>query len=123
MVDRSFDETNVYHGGFDFWEDVQSRFRIPAVPKPDEVIFAEYDAEDYFGSAFVIYRNGDDYFTVYGSHCSCYGLEDQWDPEKYTLEQLLAAAEKGEDWGVMGRGYAHVKAHLAQPSLPGLDAH
>jgi len=49
--------------------------------------------EDYSGSADVLYRDGNTYFYVSGSHCSCYGLEDNWEPEAYTLETLIGQFE------------------------------
>lgn len=29
-------------------------------------------------------------------HCSCYGLEDQWEPEETTLEALKHRLENGD---------------------------
>ena len=31
------------------------------------------------------------YFEVYGSHCSCYGFEDQWTPRQATLKYLKSS--------------------------------
>lgn len=68
-----------------------------------EVMHAYYSDEDYSGSAFVILRSRADggLWEVHGSHCSCHGLEDQWDPEPTELKALLSR-------------------HEAQP-LPGMD--
>lgn len=60
-------------------------------PEPCEVLLAWYEYEDYSGSARVVYRRGDDYYEVTGGHCSCYGLEDQWEPEKYDRSTLIQA--------------------------------
>jgi hypothetical protein len=78
-----------YDGIFTSWADVQSNFTTNE-PEPDEVIWAAYDCADYEGSALVIYRNGDKYFTNSGGHCSCYGLEEQWEPTETTKEELIA---------------------------------
>ena len=43
-----------------------------------EVLLASYSYEDYSGLAFVLFRKDGELFEVNGSHCSCYGLEDQW---------------------------------------------
>jgi hypothetical protein len=85
----------VYTGNFDWsgWADVCNDFRMNE-PEPEEVLVADYDGGGYDGSAYVAYRNGDKYYTVHGSHCSCYGLEDQWEPEEYTKEQLIASLKK-----------------------------
>ena len=76
------------------WEAVQSEFETDT-PEPEEVIFARYTAEGYEGDATIIYRNGDKYYYVSGSHCSCYGLEGQFEPEEYTAETLRAGLERG----------------------------
>ena len=52
------------------------------------VIVGYYNYEDYEGDAMVIYEHKDKLFTVYGSHCSCYGLEEQWWPEEITIDYL-----------------------------------
>ncbi|MGG1263765.1 hypothetical protein [Brevibacillus laterosporus] len=55
-----------------------------------EILLASYTYADYTGSAFVLFRNKKDglYYEVNGSHCSCYGLENQWKPEKADLKEL-----------------------------------
>jgi len=106
----------VYFGEFSDWTDVSESFshidwsfdgtyeqRLErakrAIPQPDEVIFAGYDVPGYEGYARVVYRNGDRYFQVTGSHCSCYGLEGQWEPEEYDLDTLIAAVEQERVYG------------------------
>lgn len=83
---------SVYRDGFESWKDVASNFSAD-IPEPDEVLFAEYDlSQAYEGSADVIYRSGDKYYWASGSHCSCYGLEGQWDPVEYDAASTLAVA-------------------------------
>jgi hypothetical protein len=83
-----------YRGDFwKNWQDVCQDFECNE-PVPDEVILAQYTDEGYEGAAFVVYRNGDKYYTVDGGHCSCYGLGGQWKPEEYTLHQLVVALHK-----------------------------
>jgi len=93
----------IYNDGFRDWSDVAEQFapemwsmkpeerdiaRAALIPEPEEVIFAGYITPSYEGYALVVYRNGEEYFTVEGSHCSCYGLEGQWKPEPYTKDFL-----------------------------------
>lgn len=81
----------VYHNIFESWADVQSNFSTDA-PEPFKVLYADYDYEDYSGYATVLWRNEDGSFgLVNGSHCSCYGLEDQWD-----VEEISDVAMRGE---------------------------
>lgn len=66
--------------------------------KPDEVLFAGYDVDGYDGSAFLLYREGDRYYTREGSHCSCYGLETAMsEAEEYDLPTLVAVLERRDD--------------------------
>ena len=92
----------VYLDGFSNWADVVSNFEIKGddAAEPDEVLFAEYDlSQAYEGSAIVVYRRGDKYFAAHGSHCSCYGLEGQWQPDVYETRELLDACVAREWWG------------------------
>lgn len=52
------------------------------------VLFASYGTGNYEGDAFVLYEQGGELFEVNGGHCSCYGLEGQFDGEKVILEEL-----------------------------------
>ena len=61
-----------------------------------EVLLASYSYEDYSGLAFVLFRKGGELFEVNGSHCSCYGLEDQWEPESTTVAALRHRLDQGE---------------------------
>lgn len=57
-------------------------------PQQHEIIFSYYSYEDYEGDAFVLYHKDGRLFEVHGGHCSCYGLEGQWDPEETTYAAL-----------------------------------
>ena len=43
---------------------------------------AWYGCGDYNGCSWIIYEYKGKLYEVNGSHCSCYGLEGQWDPEE-----------------------------------------
>ncbi len=61
------------------------------------VLLASYDYENYSGDAFVLYRDTRDgqLYEVHGSHCSCYGLEGQWEPEVCDLKSLRHRVYEG----------------------------
>lgn len=63
--------------------------------KGAKILFADYSYEDYSGSAFVLFKQGRKLYEVHGSHCSCYGLEDQWSPEEVTVKELTHRLENG----------------------------
>ena len=71
--------------------DIVSNFQIDASALDGiEIIYAEYDCEYYEGNAFILFRKDGKLYEVNGSHCSCNGLEEQWEPEETTLAAMLA---------------------------------
>jgi hypothetical protein len=61
-----------------------------------EIIAAEYTYECYSGSAMVVYRGADGLlYEAHGSHCSCYGLEGQWEPEEVSRAALTHRFTRG----------------------------
>lgn len=60
-----------------------------------EVLLAYYSAEGYEGTAFVLFRRDGELYEVHGSHCSCYGLEGQWEPEVVDLDEMWHRLNEG----------------------------
>lgn len=86
----------VFLGCWNNKQDVVRDFEIDAqVLAKARVIIAWYGQGDYCGSAFVLFSEGGKLYEVHGSHCSCYGLEDQWSPEETTVEALQHYLEHG----------------------------
>lgn len=71
-----------------------------------DILLASYTYEDYSGSAFVLFKDTRDgkLYEVNGSHCSCYGLEGQWEPEETDIASLRHRLKEGD----LGRGYANI---------------
>lgn len=69
--------------------------------KDDHILFASYTSDGYSGSAFVLFENNGTLYEVNGSHCSCYGLEGQWEREEVSLKELEHRLTKG----TFGIGY------------------
>lgn len=92
---------------FSDWEDDYAAFvrdwsRYDAPPPTGiategELLLATYTYEDYSGDAFVLFQRDGKLYEVHGSHCSCNGLEDQWEPEQTTWEALALRPREG-DW-------------------------
>lgn len=59
------------------------------------VFVACYRDTDYSGSAYVLYASGKTLYEVHGGHCSCYGLEGQWEPEDTTIESIQFRLKNG----------------------------
>ncbi len=63
--------------------------------KDVNILFASYSESNYSGDAFVLLEKSGKLYEVNGSHCSCYGLEDQWELEETSLSALKFRLEKG----------------------------
>lgn len=99
----------VYLGLFNGWDGVLSEFQVEIPESAHERIrrgvgeprflFAAYEYEDYNGQALVLWsRDGHSFSMVKGGHCSCYGLEDQWEPEEIPVETLRHLIRNGDDY-------------------------
>lgn len=70
--------------------------------KDINILFASYGQDNYFGDAWVLYEKDGKLYEVNGSHCSCYGLENQWNPEEVMLKELENRLVNGmfgeDDW-------------------------
>ena len=72
---------------------------VPLAEKPPfagaEILLASYGTPDYEGYAFVLFRRDGKLWEVNASHCSCYGLEGQWQPEETTVDALRRRVKEG----------------------------
>lgn len=68
-------------------EAMEADFEV-SLPASVHILFAYYFEESYSGSAYVLFEQDGKLYEVAASHCSCYGLEDQWSP----AETVPAAA-------------------------------
>jgi hypothetical protein len=80
-----------------------------------QVIAAEYDTGDWQGDAFVLLKKGDQYFEINGGHCSCHGLEGQWDLEETTEGALKHRYHHGHPYGAFRTCYDAVREHFNWP--------
>lgn len=64
-----------------------------------KVLIACYEQGGYEGSATVILEKNGQLYEVYAGHCSCYGLEGQFNPEPVTLDALKANLDRGYHFG------------------------
>lgn len=83
----------MYFGEFASEQDVCACFDIECVD--GVIIYAAYEIDGYDGSAEVIFVKEGKFFHVSGSHCSCYGLDGQWEPEEMPVEALRHIVAKG----------------------------
>ena len=81
----------IYFDCFESQEDMMSNFAINSEQLEGvEILYACYNGGGYDGDAQLIFRKDGKFYEVNGSHCSCYGLEGQWEPEETSVVALLA---------------------------------
>lgn len=56
--------------------------------KGAKVLLAWYGYGSYRGSSLILYTKKGKLYEVNGSHCSCFGLEDQWSPVETSWKAL-----------------------------------
>jgi hypothetical protein len=61
---------------------------IDGMATDKEVLLAVYEYEDYSGDAWVLFKRDGKLYEVSGGHCSCNGLEGQWEPSETTWKTL-----------------------------------
>lgn len=104
---------NVFLGDWDSIEDVIRDFSITKADVEDyTVIVAGYSYEDYSGDAFVLLERDGKYFEASGGHCSCYGLEGQWDLEESAELALKYRVDNGTSYGMFGQSIPTLKQHF-----------
>lgn len=64
-------------------------------------LFASYGTDNYSGDAYVLFEKEGKLYEVTGSHCSCYGLEGQFEYNSpSTLEGIKYIIESNKRFGV-----------------------
>lgn len=77
--------------GFDSAEEVFEAYDAPMEWQHEvEFIYAEYQRADYEGDSFAVFIKDGKLYEVNGSHCSCNGLENCWQPEETSVIALLS---------------------------------
>lgn len=84
----------MYLGNFSNRDDVAREFQVQDLAGI-KILLAWYGYVDYDGLAFVLFERDGRLYEVNGGHCSCYGLEAQWDPEETTVEALRHRVKSG----------------------------
>jgi hypothetical protein len=77
-----------------------------ATQTDEKILFATYVCESYEGYAYALFVKDGKLYEVEGSHCSCYGLEDQWTPIEVCLPELVNRVTNGKSYGLDDYGSA-----------------
>jgi len=86
-----------FTGSTNYWTTQEKIKEVEKGFEHVDVLLASYSYENYSGDAFVLFRDTRDgkLYEVHGGHCSCYGLEGQWDPEICDVESLKHRLKEG----------------------------
>jgi hypothetical protein len=93
-IEEIINSAPIFSGHWDSQESVLKDFDI-TYDDNVKILFANYERENYEGYAWVLFTDGNDLFEVNGTHCSCFGLENQWHPEFVVLTELANRMVKG----------------------------
>lgn len=81
---------SIYIEEFKSNEDIIREYEAPADALDGaDVLLAWYGYGSYCGDSLVIFRKDGKLYEVDGSHCSCFGLEGQWEPEETSVEAFV----------------------------------
>lgn len=83
-----------FFGTWEDEEDVAQDFQV-GISEVQGILLAHYDFSGYEGAAFVLFERDGKLYEVNGSHCSCYGLERQWEPEETSWDALKFRSRDG----------------------------
>jgi hypothetical protein len=89
-----------YLNNFKNADEVIAAYEIsPDALKDAEILLAWYGDGCYSGDSVVVFRRNGKLYEVNGSHCSCHGLEGQWQPEETSPQALLKRKSYGSAEG------------------------
>ena len=82
---------NIILEGFENLKDIVNQYQSNNLEELGKCsdIYATYECSYYEGTSYVLYILDGKLFEVNGAHCSCYGLEGQWEPEETKKEAIL----------------------------------
>lgn len=79
----------MYLTNFEKTEDIITEYQAPKDALDGAKIhLAWYGYGSYCGDSLVIFEKDGKLYEVNGSHCSCHGLEGQWQPEETSWAAL-----------------------------------
>lgn len=84
----------LFFGAFNNKESVAREFNEELADNVN-ILFAWYDHYGYEGYAEVIFEQDGVLYEVSGSHCSCFGLEGQWEPQTLELKEIQHRVTNG----------------------------
>ena len=101
LTKKEFESTECPFQNKKYWEENKQKLKEKLKEWDTiNILFASYGSDNYSGDAFVLFEKDGKLYEVNAGHCSCYGLEEQFNPEETTLESLhqrLIDGKMGKD--------------------------
>ena len=90
LIDHNdyYGKSNMKSWKMDSFEEEKEKVDLFLKQKVNKILFASYGNDSYWGDAFVLFEKDGKLFEVNASHCSCFGLENQWEEEEVELKEL-----------------------------------
>lgn len=77
------------HSQAEILSHMANQFQVPLSTFDGHRVIAGYmESGGYDGKAWILIEKEGQLYENYSSHCSCYGHEDQWNPEKTDIRYL-----------------------------------
>ena len=96
MSKKDYEAEIAPYANVEYWEENKTKMKKAIDSYNDiNVLFASYGQANYSGDAWVLFEKDNRLYEVNGGHCSCYGLEGQWEPEETDTSALRLRIEKG----------------------------
>lgn len=105
----------MFYGKFSNKQSIIQEFELTNCALDDcAILFAAYEIDGYEGSASVLFIKKGKIYLVQASHCSCYGLEGQFDAEEIppaALEKICSGN------GLLGEWRQEITGILTEMSI------
>ena len=96
MTEEDYKAEKAPYANVELWEEKKvSMDKAIKRYENKNILFASYGQDNYSGDAWVLFEENGKLFEVNGGHCSCYGLEGQWEEEEVVLAELENRLTKG----------------------------
>jgi hypothetical protein len=96
MTEEDYKAEKAPYANVELWEEKKvSMGKAIKRYENKNILFASYGQDNYQGDAWVLFEENGKLFEVNGSHCSCFGLEGQWEEEEVVLAELENRLTKG----------------------------
>lgn len=102
---------SVYLQNFESNIHIEEAYQI-TLPDDVHILLAWYGYGSYSGNSFVLFEKKGILYQVNGNHCSCTGLEGQWEPEETSIDALEYTLDQGTKFSSEYVGSDEAEKHL-----------